>query len=59
MAGLRASGRVGGGVVTAVEVQSPLESTPSASRLMSPDSAASWALGLFIGALFLLYFVLF
>lgn len=56
MPGLKVGAKAG--VVSAVEVQSPLASAQSAPRLMSTESAATWAFILFISSIIVLYFVL-
>lgn len=53
-------GSVGGraGLVTAIEVESPMNSTDTSTRLLSADSAATWALVLFVFSIIVLYFIL-
>lgn len=47
------------GVMTAIEVQTPLASTGSNNgSLVSMDSAATWALILFLVATILLFFII-
>lgn len=59
MPGLRGSVGAKVGVMSAVEVQTPLASTGSNNaNLADINSAATWALFLFLAAIVVLYFIL-